>query len=347
MHRLYHPCPYHPCENAGVPRHSSIMRALAALLSALLLSPSAQAAAQSQSDATDPAAQARTMLGKAAELAQQSRHAAAAEAVQKAIALLTAQPALLDEAAGKLLSDAALQLAIERLVSGDEDGGEAALALLVRLDPDRQLSAADYPPAFLVELQGVRKRLLAAPRGSLRVLAPPGAGEARALVDGRAVPKATALVEDLIPGEHFVRLERAGVAWGQKVVVIAGVETPVAAPAPVVPALEPARRVALPGTRTDEPPSRALVIPRQPTTDESEPLQARPVREGKPAVTHLEALEPEAIKTARETPRKSSHATLWIVAGVLVAGALAAGGYFLYQSGQTPTTANVNATWSH
>ena len=333
MHR-----PHHPCENAGVPRHSSMMRALAALLSALLLSPSAQAAAQPQSDATDPVAQARTMLGKAAELSQQSRHTAAAEAVQKAIALLTAQPALLDEASGKLLSDAALQLAIERLVSGDEDGGEAALALLVRLDPGRQLNAADYPPAFLVELQGVRKRLLAAPRGSLRVLAPPGAGEARTLVDGRAVPPAAALVEDLIPGEHFVRVERAGVAWGQKVVVIAGVETT---------AQEPARRVALPGARTDEPPSHALVIPRQPTPDESEPLQARPAKEGKPAATHLEALEPEAIKTVRETPRKSSHAALWIVAGVLVAGALAAGGYFLYQSGQTPTTANVNATWSH
>src|SRR5437763_17131195 len=125
-------------------------------------------------DRVDSVAQARTELGKAAQLGQKSRHAAAADALQKAISFLMAKPSALDEPAGKLLSDAALQLAIERLASGDEDGGDAALAQLVRLSPDRELNAADYPPAFLVELQGVRKRLFSSPRGSLRVLAPSG-----------------------------------------------------------------------------------------------------------------------------------------------------------------------------
>ena len=142
--------------------------------------------------------------------------------------MLTAKPSALDEPAGKLLSDAALQLAVERLASGDEDGGDAALAQLVRLAPDRAVSAADYPPAFLIELAGVRKRMLAAPRGALRVLAPPGSGESRVFVDGRPFPAAPVVVKDLIPGEHFVRVDRAGSAWGEKVVIIAGVETKIA-----------------------------------------------------------------------------------------------------------------------
>src|SRR5437016_4190359 len=91
------------CENRAVLRHSAMTRATAALLSGLLaLSPAAWALA------FDPVAQARIELGKAAQLAQKSRHSAAADALQKAISLLTAKPSALDEPAGKLLSDAAL-----------------------------------------------------------------------------------------------------------------------------------------------------------------------------------------------------------------------------------------------
>ena len=77
------------------------------------------------------------------------------------------------------------------------------------------------------------------------------------------------------------------------------------------------------------------------------PGAAGPVRVVQPASTHLVALEPEAIKTVREAPPKSSHTALWIIASVLVTGAAAAGGSFLSPSSQTPATANVNATWSH
>jgi len=338
-------------------------------------------------------AQARAALGKAAELAQKSRHAEAADALEKAISLLTANPSALDERAGKLLSDAALQLAVERLIAGDEDSGDAALAQLVRLSPEREVNPADYPPAFIVELSGVRKRLLASPRGSLRVLAAPGEGETRVLLDGRPLRSAPLLVKDLIPGEHFVRLERGGVAWGQKIIVIAGVETPVApqpgidapaagltgaplslvTPTPVPSpsaAPEPVRRVAIPGAPvaaleptpkaavvtslppapvrpTEEAPSRALVIPRQRTPDEPDPAALTAKLALPPAQQRLQALEPDAIKTVREAPPKQSHTALWILAGVVVAGVAGLGGYFLWQSMQTPTTANVNATWSH
>src|SRR5438105_1615926 len=170
----------------------------------------------------------KSALAKAAELAKKDRHAQAADSLQKAISLLTSHPALLDEEGGKLLADAALQLAVERLMAGDEDGGDAALAQLVRLAPERELRQADYPPAFLVELAGMKKRLFGEPRGSLHVLAPPGAGEARVQLDGRPLRSPPVKVADLIPGEHFVRVERGGAAWGQKVVAIAGVTTRVA-----------------------------------------------------------------------------------------------------------------------
>jgi hypothetical protein len=460
----------------------------------------------------DAVAQARLALGKAAELATRGRHAPAAAALEKAISLLASKPAALDEEGGKLLVNAALQLAVERLVSGDEDGGESALAQLVRLAPEREVRSADYPPAFLVELAGVRKRLLATPRGSLRVLAPPGSGETRVFVDGRPVHGAPVVVKDLIPGEHFVRVERAGATWGQKLVAIAGVETRVApqpgaegpaaeltgalllgevdrasvqtagrlaraagaqaalfgallksgdgftlrsflclakadrlvplapvsldaellgglvqmvklgddavaklsvpppepllplslesaappalaevhaAPpppleaeaaaiplAPLVPAPQPTPAAAAPAPpvpgapvptsppatapaptpapaapaiarAASDPPSRALVIPRMPTPDDADALQPARAVQQLPAQKRLEALEPDAIKTVREPPASKSHTLLWVVVGALVAGGLATGGYFLYQSTRSPESATVTTTWTH
>ena len=344
------------CQNGCV--RSPLFRALALALAALLALPPAALAAPG-----DPLPSVRAELAKAAELAKNDRHAEAAESLQKAIALLAAHPSLLDEDSGRLLSDAALQLAVERLMAGDEDGGDAALAQLVRLDPDRELRKADYPPAFLVELASVKKRLFAEPRGDLRILAPPGAGEARVQLDGRTLRSAPVDVADLIPGEHFVRVERAGVAWGQKVIAIAGVTTQVAplpgADGPAAEVTEPSRHVAVPGAPVApppapapvvvrpaaEPPSRALVIPRQRTPDDDAPAQ--PSKTTAPAKTRLVALEPDAVKTVREPPPKANHTVLWIVAGALLAAGLAAGGISLYENGRSPTTATVTTTWGH
>ena len=64
--------------------------------------------------------------------------------------------------------------------------------------------------------------------------------------------------------------------------------------------------------------------------------------------TRIAALEPDAIKTIREPPaEKKNHTLLWVLAGALLVGGLAAGGYYLYESGQTPTTSTVTATWTH
>ena len=51
-----------------------------------------------RSDKSDPMALARTVLGKATQLAQKGRHAAAAEALESAIGIFGANPILLDEA---------------------------------------------------------------------------------------------------------------------------------------------------------------------------------------------------------------------------------------------------------
>ena len=74
-------------------------------------------------------------------------------------------------------------------------------------------------------------------------------------------------------------------------------------------------------------------------------VELHPVKATVAAPAHLAALDP--LPNLREEPRRSNHTALWIIAGVLVAGAAAAGGYFIYESNQTPTTANVTATWGH
>src|SRR5205807_2946643 len=142
---------------------------------------------------------------------------------------------------------------------------------------------------------------------------------------------------------------------------------PLVAPAPpaqpLAPPPDPVRRVAVPGAPVlspapapspvpspprivEAPPSRALVIPRQPTPDDDAPAPARPVKLVQASQKRFEALEPDQIKTVREAPPPpKNHTALWIIAGILVAGGLAAGGYYLYVNGQTPTTATVNTTW--
>jgi hypothetical protein len=280
-----HPLP--ACENGHVARraHSPLQRATAALLAGLLtLAPALRASAAGAK--TPVLEQARTLFGRAAELEKKGKHGQAADTLDEAIALLTSRPLALDEDGGQLLAAALVQLAVDCTLAGEDERSDIALAQLVRLSPDHVLSPSDYPPAFLLRLEGVRKRLLA-PRGSL----------------------------------------------------------PLVSEAPA-----PSRRVAMPGAPVAEaPPSRALVIPREPTRDDADaPAAAAKPRPAPAPEKRIAALEPDAIKTVREPPaEKKNHALLWVLAGALLLGGLAAGGYYLYQSGQSPTSSTVTATWSH
>ena len=190
-----------------------------------------------RAEAALASAQGRAMLEQAQALSGNGPRDQAVRALEKAIAALSSRPLAVDEATGKLLSDAWLSLAVERERSGDDDGGEAALDQLVRLDPDRELRAADYPPAFVHAFGAVQRSAFAEQRATIRVYAPAGADaldpsgdaqpasfEARVLLDGRPLHTAPVLLENVLPGAHVVRVERGGAAWAERVICVSGTE---------------------------------------------------------------------------------------------------------------------------
>ena len=511
-------------------------------------------------EADKVAADARVQVGKAQDLARKGKAVQAAAGFLRAISSLLARPLSVDEAGGLLLSDATAQMAVARMISGNDEGGDEALADLVRRAPDKAPSGGDYPPAFLRAYDAARQRVLSGPRGTLRVLAPTEAGvPARVLLDGRHLGAAPLQLTDVPSGVHVVRVERPGEAWAEAVTLSGGAElllqprlgstaatpaaelsadlargqldhptaakaarlarskgaqaalvgtlakerdglvarsflvlvkgdrvvplstmvldgellgaslevlrladdlvarlatpppepllplplgtaspdalempavaaappaaegggapaavssselaqaaglapsravlTPGAAPAPapvqaapatgavlgslaaatealsaapaapappsapvavVNPAPAPVaaaatapseRRPVLPGAAPAEPPGE-LVIPRRATRDErdEEPAAATRARAAPVAATRMEAREASEFAQVKEPPKTKSHTALWVVAGVLLASGLGAGGYALYQGSRTANSATVTASWSH
>jgi hypothetical protein len=171
-------------------------------------------------------AQATAALAQGRDLGLQGQHGAAAEALARSVGALVGRPAAIDAEGGKLLAELTEALAIERLAGNDDDGADAALAALVRLSPSRPPPTGTLPAGFLRSFRAVERRTLAQPRGALRIHAPDGGGEARVFVDGRALRAAPVLVKDVLPGDHFVRVERDGEVWADRVTVLAGLEVP-------------------------------------------------------------------------------------------------------------------------
>ncbi len=169
---------------------------------------------------------ARFALEESRGLAGTGKHDKAAEALGKAVGALQQRPAAIDSEGAALLAELLLRLAIERMAAGDEDGGEAALAAMVRFSPDRAQPLGDFPPAFSRQFAAVQRRTLAQGRGSIRVEAAAGEGEARVFLDGRVLHAAPVLIKDVIAGEHFVRVERAGDVHAERVTVLASSEMP-------------------------------------------------------------------------------------------------------------------------
>ncbi|MBS2021149.1 MAG: hypothetical protein JST92_01975 [Deltaproteobacteria bacterium] len=175
------------------------------------------AADKLKADAQKASETSRTNIGKAAELFKKGSHAKAAAALDKAVKAMLANPLTVDEAGGKLLADATLQLAVARVITGDEDGADLALTMHVRWAPELPLDAANYPPAFVRAFEAARGRLLGSPRATIKVLAPPGVGETRVLFDGRPLRAAPVQLTDVLPGVHVVRVERGAEAWAEAV----------------------------------------------------------------------------------------------------------------------------------
>ena len=171
---------------------------------------------------------ARAALGEGRDLSLQKKPAQAANVLALAVAALASRPGAIDAEGGKLLAELMESLAVERMASSDEDGADAAVAALVRLAPDRAAPVGSFPAGFLREFKTVQRRTLGQTRGTIRVSAARGSGQAHVSLDGRPLHAAPVLIKDVPPGDHFLRVERGGEIWAERVSVLAGAEVAIA-----------------------------------------------------------------------------------------------------------------------
>jgi tetratricopeptide (TPR) repeat protein len=157
----------------------------------------------------DPAAgpKADQLIVDAKSLMEESEFEQASKVLKKAVDLLEANADAVPDL--RLLPEAYLQLGVAYFRDGLEDEGDDMLNKAVHLDPERTLAEADYPPIFIKVYERARFNVLRRPRAQIEVKATPGAA---VLFDGRNLGKAPIRLEDALPGEHWVRVERAGEA---------------------------------------------------------------------------------------------------------------------------------------
>ena len=183
------------------------------------------AAPSAKAVAGEPLADAKAALEKAAGLAKKNKFKPAAEAYAHAIGLYRSHADALTDVS--VLTEAYLQYAVAELRSGLDDDSEQQLRNVIRLDPARHLDAAVYPAGFIRNFENIRKKMLSKPRGDLKVVSAPSGG--KVWIDGAQLGETPLLVKELLPGEHFVRVERGGAVWGAKVDLAGGGEAGVQA----------------------------------------------------------------------------------------------------------------------
>ncbi len=184
----------------------------------------APAAAGSPSDAPtgDPRAanRAERLLAEAQDMLADGSVPAAAKRLDQAVQLLEANADAVADL--RTLAEAHLQLAIAMFRDGQEEEADDALARSVHLDPERTLDPARFPPIFVRVFDRARYAVLRRPRGDVEVKATPGA---RVLLDGRAMGQAPLLLQEVLPGRHVIRIERAGEAVQVKTLTVASKKT--------------------------------------------------------------------------------------------------------------------------
>ncbi|MBI4817350.1 MAG: PEGA domain-containing protein [Deltaproteobacteria bacterium] len=167
--------------------------------------------------AQDPGAakKAQQLIAQAQAAMEDSELDAAISNLDKATKLLEANAEAVPDL--RLLAEAYLQLGVAYFQNGDEDQGDEALGKAIHLDPDKKLDGSEYPPIFLRVYERSRYDVLRRPRASIEVKAPAGA---QLLLDGRNLGKTPMVLEEVLPGTHWIRIERAGEASEvQKVMV--------------------------------------------------------------------------------------------------------------------------------
>lgn len=145
----------------------------------------------------------------------------AVSSLEKAVALLEDN----GEAIADLrpLGEAYFQLAVARFRDGLDEEADEALSMAIHFDPEREVTAADFPPIFVKVFERARFDVLARKRGEIEVRAEPGA---QVLLDGRALGEAPLKLAGVLPGRHFLRVEVPGVRVEAKTLdVVAGAST--------------------------------------------------------------------------------------------------------------------------
>jgi tetratricopeptide (TPR) repeat protein len=100
-----------------------------------------------------------------------------------------------------------------------EEEGAKMLVKVIRLRPELNLDPEKYPPMFRNVAEEIKKKLLLKARGELEVIA--NAEGATVYLDGRKVGESPVILKDLVPGEHYLRVEKAGLQpWADKVNVV-------------------------------------------------------------------------------------------------------------------------------
>ena len=124
----------------------------------------------------------------------------------------------------RLLPEAYLQLGAAYFQEGDEDEGDDALTKVVHYAPFKTLSEDEWPPVFITVYDRVRYNVLRRPRARIEVKA---AGGAQVLLDGRNLGRAPLVLTDVLPGSHWIRIERPGESIQVKKVLVRSKRTTV------------------------------------------------------------------------------------------------------------------------
>ncbi len=115
--------------------------------------------------------------------------------------------------------DTLLMLSVCYYRTDHEKDGAKMLVKVIRLKPDLVLDPEKYPPMFRNTAEAIRKKLLLKRRGEVEVVA--NEEGASVFFDGNKVGLTPILIKELVPGDHFVRVEKEGLqSWAGKVTVV-------------------------------------------------------------------------------------------------------------------------------
>lgn len=115
--------------------------------------------------------------------------------------------------------DTLLMLSVCYYRTDHEKEGAMMLIKVIRLKPDLVLDPEKYPPMFRNTAEAIKKKLLRKRRGEIEVVA--NEEGASVYFDGNKVGVTPILMKQLVPGDHFVRVEKEGLQpWAGKVTVV-------------------------------------------------------------------------------------------------------------------------------